>query len=97
GTGPAAGIFAVVEFALAVFSYVAVETLKPLAAAPEAWLLGAMIIAASASAYAGAKATGKAEAITMGTLAVIMPLFGRFGAVTLTGYQIAPTIGVSIT
>jgi len=78
-------IFAGIEFALALASYLIIESWNPLATGPETWVLVGLMIAAIASARVAVKQIGQAEPFTVGTMALLLPLFCRFGVVAITG------------
>lgn len=86
-----AGAFSGVEFVLAILGYLAVESWNPIPLSQEAWLLGGVMAAGIVTAVASVRVGGLAEPFTMAAMAVILPLFARFGVVTLTGTSMSAT------
>lgn len=88
-SGNRASGFAAVEFVLSMAAYLTVQSWNPLPVVAEAWLLVGLMAAGVSSAYVSVKAGGPTEPFTMGAMAILLPLFGRLGIVTLTGSTVA--------
>jgi hypothetical protein len=83
--------FAAVELVLSLVSYMWVQSERHLARTSEAWLVGGIIVAVIATAYAGSRASKAVQAFTLGAMALILPLFARLGMVTIAGTDLSPS------
>jgi len=77
--------FAGIEFTLGLASYLVIESWNPLSAGQETWVLAGLMAAAIAAAHAAVRQIGRAEPFTIGAMALLLPLFCRFGVVAITG------------
>jgi hypothetical protein len=83
--------FAATELVLGLVSYMWVQSEGHLAQTSEAWLVGGIIAAVIATAYAGSKGSKAVQAFTLGAMALILPLFARLGMVTIAGTDLSPS------